>query len=139
MMKSKRAPMDIKQLDYRKRQLLKCSAYAFLLTASGSLPVVSQLATHGDGKHRSDLNPSLGSMQAIGREYLEKYPVERSQSTLLSLLESSTGSKGDGLYDFSWGGLRTAITDDFRTEDVVFLNDWCLSRTEARLCALAVV
>jgi hypothetical protein len=78
-------------------------------------------------------------MRAIGREYLNKYPDEHSRSTLLSLLRRGTGPESDGPYGFSWGELRRAIQDDFETEDVVFLNDWCLSRTEGRLCALAVV
>jgi hypothetical protein len=131
--------MDVKQVDGRKRQLLKRSAYALLLGTAVPLPVLSQLVTHDGAKRFPDPVPSLDSMRAIGREYLNKYPDEHSRSTLLSLLRRGTGPESDGPYGFSWGELRRAIQDDFETEDVVFLNDWCLSRTEGRLCALAVV
>lgn len=131
--------MDVKQVDGRKRQLLKRSAYTLLLGTAVPLPVLSHLVTHEDVKRFPDALPYLDSMQAIGREYLNKYPDERSRSTLLRLLKPRAGSETDGLHSFSWGELRTAIKDDFETEDVVFLNDWCLSRTEGRLCALAVV
>ena len=131
--------MGVKQMDYRKRQLLKRSAYTILLSTLIPLPVVGQLKKYDAVKRQFDLNPSLDSMRAIGREYLKKYPNEYSRSYLLSLLQSSTGSKDDGLNNDFWDGLRTAVENDFQTEDVVFLNDWCLARTEARLCALAVV
>lgn len=131
--------MDVKQVDGRKRQLLKRSAYTLLLGTAVPLPVLSHLVTHDGAKRFPDPVPPLDSMQAIGREYLNKYPDERSRSTLLSLLKPRAGSESDGLYNFSWSELRRAIKDDFESEDVVFLNDWCLSRTEGRLCALAVI
>jgi len=131
--------MDVTKLDFQKRRLLKSSAYAVLLSTLGLLPAVSQAATRSAARYRPGSDTLSTSMQALGRAYLQKYPHENSRSTLLSLLESRAGSKRDGLYGLSRDGLRTAIQEDFSTDDVVFLKDWSLARTEARLCALSVV
>ena len=78
-------------------------------------------------------------MEVIGEAYLNRYPAERSRSALLDAIQSRSG-----LLDTASGGptpaaLNKLVTEDFSTDDVVYLNGWALSRTEARLAALTVV
>jgi len=83
--------------------------------------------------------PLIESMRVIGEAYLDRYPVERSRSILLDAIQSRSG-----LHDLASSGSAPAIVnrlinEDFSTDDVVYLNGWALSRTEARLAALTVV
>lgn len=126
-------------MDYTKRRLLKFTTCAFSLKALG-LPIVSIAGTRTPSSYqRSEIAPLLESMKAIGREYLDKHPDEKSRSKLLNLVESRIGAKDSGLYGLSWNHLDTMIRDDFRNENIVFLRGWALARTEARLCALSIV
>jgi hypothetical protein len=131
--------MDDTGLDFKKRRLLKWSAYTLLLSTSGLLSAVSQPSVRVATRRHSEFDELWRSMQALGREYLEKYPNENSRHNLLNLLESRTGSEGYGQYGLCWEGLRKSIKDDFRIDDVVYLKGWSLARTEARLFALSVV
>ncbi len=126
-------------MDYTKRRLLKFTACAFGLKALG-LPMVSTAGTRvPPGGHNPEQTPLLESMEAIGKEYLDKYPDEKSRSTLLNLVESRFGAQGSVLHGLSWNHLSAMIRDDFQSENIVFLRGWALARTEARLCALSIV
>lgn len=126
-------------MDYTKRKLLKFTTCAFSLKALG-LPIVSTAGTRApSGYHSSETPPLLESMEAIGKEYLNRYPNEKSRHKLLNLVESRIDANNSGLYGLSWSNLNTMIRDDFQSENIVFLRGWALARTEARLCALSIV
>ena len=84
-------------------------------------------------------SPFADSMRVVGEAYLHRYPGERSRTRLLGALQPR-----DGLAKGSAGVptpqvLSRLVTQDFSTDNVVYLNGWVLSRTEARLAALTVV
>ena len=64
----------------------------------------------------------------VGRRYLRAHPEDREFGDVAALLARSMG--GDAL-----AGIRRAVARDFRTQRVVVVDGWVLSRTEARLCA----
>ncbi len=80
------------------------------------------------------------SAAAIGRHYLSENPAEASRTRLLAAIRehlpaSAVQTDAAALRH----SIREVIRDDFaraRTEDV---GGWMLSRTEARLCALAAL
>ena len=138
-MKFRQLPLVSMKPDYPRRRLLKYSAYTFLLGISGLLPDLFRPVKHVQGIHNSGLGMPLESMQAFGREYLQKFPQENSHSILLKLLQDGTGLQEDGPYGLSPDGLRASIKNDFSKENVVYLKNWGLARSEARLFALSVV
>jgi hypothetical protein len=78
-------------------------------------------------------------MRAIGEAYLSRYPAERSRSVLLSAIQSRSGLIDPGSGGLTPAVLNRLVIEDFGTDDVVYLNGWALSHTEARLAALTVV
>lgn len=83
------------------------------------------------------------SAQVVGREYLLSVPHEARADVLVALLRArleiperaSIVSYREGLR----GRIRRALAADFDAGEVQRLRGWVLSRTEARLCALAAV
>ena len=82
---------------------------------------------------------------ALGREYLELFPHEAEIDTLLRAVgaEPGAGCQPDvgalEAVEQIARRLRRAETDDFAAGRVVELSGWVLSRSEARLCALAAL
>jgi hypothetical protein len=117
-----------------RRRLLKITGYSLLAGAFGHAANTAITALGRDSH-----TPLVDSMRAIGEAYLNRYPAERSRSALLDAIQSRSG-----LVDPAGGGptpavLNRLVIEDFRTDDVVYLNGWALSHTEARLAALTVV
>jgi hypothetical protein len=86
--------------------------------------------------------PDTESARAIGAEYLAAWPEERDLSALLeNLLESPAGDEVQADCDVdAWTRTLAARTkQDFEWLRVVKVDGWVLSRSEARLCALAVL
>ena len=83
------------------------------------------------------------SAKVIGLEYLKIVPEENNKQQLLSLLSSSLESFS-GLHtetDLSklreW--LRIRRQEDFKEGKVIYVQNWLLSVTELRLCALVAL
>ena len=117
-----------------RRRLLKITGYSLLAGAFGHA-VNTAITALGRDPH----TPLASSMEVIGEAYLNRYPAERSRSALLDAIQSRSG-----LLDTASGGptplaMNRLVIEDFSTDDVVYLNGWALSRTEARLAALTVV
>lgn len=72
------------------------------------------------------------SAREIGRVYLVEHPTEADPTLLCHYLESVCVQPGRGRTDWSF-----VIRDDFARGNTVLVGGWVLSRTEARLCALA--
>lgn len=100
---------------------------------------IGPLAAHGRG--RADqavveaLLGGLGPARAIGRRYLDQAPEERdSRAVRRHLFGDRTMSLGELRAD-----MNRRRADDFACGDTVLIDGWILARTEARLCALAVL
>ena len=76
------------------------------------------------------------SARAVGRVYLEATPAEASLATLLERLDCEALSRDPG---DARAELRARHRRDFREGRTVTLDGWLLSRTEARLCAVAAL
>ncbi len=74
------------------------------------------------------------SARAVGAEYLRSTPEERDPALLAQRLASGL-APGAPLRP----QLARRIRADFEQERVVSLRGWVVSRTEARLCALAAL
>ena len=77
----------------------------------------------------------------IGRAYLTQHPNETGVDLLTDWLLDDAVAAGCGPAAAGQIGelcaeLQDAVRRDFRHGNVECLNGWCLSRTEARLCAL---
>jgi len=83
-----------------------------------------------------DLFTDLGPPRAIGHRYLQHTSQERNRAFLQRAIT------GDNRLQDT-GQLRTLLAQkrehDFRTGDIVIVDGWVLSRTEARTCALVAL
>jgi hypothetical protein len=81
----------------------------------------------------AELFDDFGAARAVGREYLQQRPEEAGKETLLELL-----SLRDDLDPMVVRErMRAEVRRDYDHARVVLVSGWYLSRTEARLCALA--
>jgi hypothetical protein len=131
--------MLIEKVNQTRRRLLKITGYSLLAGAHGLAFGIAAKKTALTAISRDPHTPLATSMRAIGEAYLHRYPAERSRSALLGAIQSRSG-----MVEFTTGepaltALRRQVTEDFRTDELVYLNSWALSRTEARLAALTVV
>ncbi|MEE8526836.1 MAG: hypothetical protein V3T72_23120 [Thermoanaerobaculia bacterium] len=77
---------------------------------------------------------AAASAAVLGSKYLEQVPDEHDQRNLVRLLEERlAGSTQESLLARS----RECIQRDYRDGEVVVVDGWQLSRTEARFYALA--
>ena len=131
--------MFIKTISKSRRRMLKFTVCGFILGVPG-LPT-GRSSREPTAMANSPYAGTLlsGSMREIGREYLNNFPAERSRSILLSSIQSRLDDMNVCPHNPSWSELKNVITDDFRSDDVVYLKGWALSHTEARLAALSVV
>jgi len=72
------------------------------------------------------------SIYDLGSLYREQTPGERSERELLSLLPAQDETSNDALL----AEIRKDITVDYENDDVICIDGWILSKTEARQCAL---
>ncbi len=88
--------------------------------------------------------PHLKSFQIIGERYLKLYPEEAelkhlltgfSNDLRLSHLVLTEGNEQLGDFWYFW--LHSKIKEDFKHRQIVQVDGWILSKTEAQLCALA--
>lgn len=85
---------------------------------------------------------SLESARKIGREYLKIAPAEADINTLVAHIIDMIDYKNQSFLSSSAAKiqhlLRKKSSSDFHCERVVSIQGWVLSKTEARLCALAL-
>jgi hypothetical protein len=93
------------------------------------------------GKRLIGAFASSPGAKEVGAEYLQAVPDEASVVLLISLITATNHNINDHFSAMSHRGMEEflygRIGDDFVTHDVIVLRGWLLSRTEARLCALA--
>ena len=74
--------------------------------------------------------------RAVGRAYLSAYPSERRQS-IIAGLEGAAARTGKLRGETFFDALKRASRADFAAGETVEVEGWILSRTEARVYALA--
>lgn len=131
--------MFIKTTDKSRRRILKYTVCGFFLGIFG-LPTMR----HTNDPNILAANPDAlsllpDSMREIGKEYLNSYPEERSRKVLVNSIQSRLNVMKNLTNEPSWADMKELITDDFQTDQVVYVKGWVLSRTEARLAALYIV
>ncbi len=121
--------MLTRKISQARRRLLKIIGYSLMAAPSGLVfgHAAKTVATSID---HDQPTPLADSMRAVGEAYLARYPAERSKDVLIGKLRSRKSTPIT---------FNTLIIEDFSTDNVVYLNGWALSRTEARLAALTVV
>jgi hypothetical protein len=72
------------------------------------------------------------SIYDLGSLYREQTPGESSERELLSLLPAQDETSNDAFLAV----IRKDINTDYENDDVICIDGWILSRTEARQCAL---
>lgn len=86
---------------------------------------------------------SYESAASIGRHYLRSMPEERNIDTLLALIDRTLADDGLATCDSDAGSTTRAIArsirNDFADGRIVSVQGWMLSRTEARIGALAAL
>jgi hypothetical protein len=129
----------------RRRFLLLSAAFATPLVAAGSLPaLLSHVSAWSQtpSERLVDLFRRKESARVIGRTYLQACPSEARASCLVdeiaSGLEGGAGALRTGNAELK-RRLALRIRNDFAEDEIVCLEGWVLSRTEARLCALATL
>jgi hypothetical protein len=89
-----------------------------------------------------ELAKSLGRDRfatSVGGAYIRVHPVEARPEQLIGLLVQAVQERSRNSGSSVAADLEFVIRDDFRRNDVEIVNDWWLSRTEARLYALSYV
>ena len=130
--------MPNEKVSQTRRRLLKITGYSLVAGAS-SLAFGRAARTAMRSFDRDPHTRLVDSMRAVGEAYLNRYPAERSRSVLLGAIQSRSASLDLVTGGVTPGVLDRLVVEDFSTDDVVYLNGWTLSRTEARLAALTVV
>jgi hypothetical protein len=70
-------------------------------------------------------------ISALGKIYLDSFPKENHERTLLRYLKKDSAANGN-----IEKSLEENIVSDFRSGNTIMLDGWILSMTEARQCAL---
>jgi hypothetical protein len=119
-----------------RRTLLRSGLIAALALLAGPL-APRRAAAAGPAARLVGIFREPASARAIGRAYLRQAPEEADAARLLALIHPGDCAA------LSASELRRAVAArqraDFAAGRTVLLDGWVLSRTEARLCALAAV
>lgn len=76
---------------------------------------------------------NVSSFAAVGRTYLREQPQEADPAFLRRLLFNDSPPRTLGALQAL---IASASAKDFRNRDVVLIEGWIFSRSEARICAL---
>ena len=110
------------------------------LGAGGGLVLVLQPVGCGRGSattiHLSDVFGDTAEAAELGRAYLASYPAEADRPVLEAHVLGSAGGEPQDPRGLRTR-LRERIRQDFTHSRLFRHRGWLLSRTEARLCALA--
>jgi hypothetical protein len=130
----------MKQFSLNRRQFLQFGLGLGIAWSIGTKTLTHSAAS--PEQIQADLATLLqyqASAKIIGQRYLQHYPQEANIEQLLSLIAVDVVSGARGDPQELRGRLAQKIRQDFADERVVNLQGWLLARTEARLCALAVL
>jgi hypothetical protein len=104
---------------------------------------VVAVRARSDAEHLVSALDHLESARVVGRAYLREHPRERSVAGLVDGITSDLPGGRATVGGASEAELRLAVSasirNDFARETSVRVQGWILSRTEARLYALAAL
>jgi hypothetical protein len=126
-------------LGLTRRQLLVGAGGLVVLTAGGGLGLAACGGTDDEHAAADQARPDVSGLDAIGVAYVDATPDEASRDAIEAALGLAVASAGGTAIDplDLLAQRATSIRGDFHTDDVVELDGWVLSRTEARIAALA--
>jgi hypothetical protein len=85
------------------------------------------------------VQPENAAVISVGRAYLDQAPEEAHAARLRRLLDLTAEVSAQTLPGSEKERLAMRQCEDFRTGETVLVQGWVLSRTEARLYALAAL
>jgi hypothetical protein len=126
---------------------MSLSRRALLLAAAGALSLPAQPVSAADApsaiERLSALVQPRASAALIGRAYLARFPQEAEPSALTRHIIADLASSEAALMRLGDRDLRARFAvrrrADFAEGRLAVIDGWLVSRTEARLCALAAV
>jgi len=120
------------------RRRLLMQALALLPLSACVSSVDRALGTNTVRGWALSLFPNPQAAKTFGRLYLQRWPEEESASWLAHVLLDTQLSRqvNRASEDRLRQRIRSACARDFCTDDLVTLNGWVVTRTEARLLAL---
>ncbi len=124
------------QLEQSRRDFLRRAlCWVALGALSGCRALAGPALAPGDASANwlRDVIGNLDSAAHFGRIYLDAYPDERDARQLFNRIENVA----QGRTDFE--SVSAAVRDDYVRGNTVSIDGWLLSRTEARLFALAAL
>jgi hypothetical protein len=110
-----------------------------LLGAGGLLLALQAHPVRLSAKPLRPVQPENAAMISVGRAYLDQTPQEANVARLRQLLDLAAEASAATLPDPVKERLAVRQSEDFRTGQTVLVQGWVLSRTEARLYALAAL
>lgn len=122
--------------DATRRTVLKAMAVGIgLLAVGGAGRWVARLLSRGDGGGADGLaSLARPTLWPLGEAYVRAHPHERDADTLVHALRRAGVTATGGRR-----AMAAATRHDFASGNTVDIDGWLLSRTEARVCALAWV
>ena len=118
-------------MSYSRRKFLISTSIILGGASGGFLFAEANSDTHS-AANADEILSAIPGAQSIGKKYLELYPLENDKATLQRLLYPE-----DLPVIERESHLKQRISEDFQIRETVAINGWILSKTEARLDALA--
>jgi len=127
-----------------RRQLLIGAGGVMALTTTGALGLVACGGDEEPATPADATRPDVDGLDAIGVAYVAVTPDEDRRDAVLAALGLDAPADADTVVDDAaldpttlLAARATSIRSDYATGEVVELDGWVLSRTEARIAALA--
>lgn len=128
-----------------RRKILGCIGMllpgAFLLSFARGTKA-KEVAVPNWLRQMADLFPEFENASQIGRRYLELTPGERDARVLASAVSKSIEGSPPALLvdrDRFRSKATHAVRRDFESGNVIMIDGWVLSRTEAQICGLVTL
>jgi hypothetical protein len=120
------------------RRRLMAQALAVLPLSACVLPLHSEPSANTVREWMRSLFPNLQAAMTVGRMYLRRWPEENSAAWLAhELFGTGLSDRVDRASEASlMQHVQSASARDFCADDLVTLNGWVVTRTEARMLAL---
>jgi hypothetical protein len=127
----------------RRRFIKSAGLLGIAGTVGARISIAAELLTDPLGRRLANLLKEAESASVIGKPYLDAMPEENDPNVIVSrmavchpIIVSKLRTAGE---TDAKTLLAKMVTEDFYNANIVQLNGWILSKTEARLCALTTL